>query len=139
MNILIDTNVVLDHALERHPFWEPAEDVMLLADKGVILHITANSIADIYYIMRKQAGDVEARDFLKRAFQFYEIIGVTGADCRAALALPMNDYEDALQAACARRAGCSCLVTRDAHHFAASPVPAVTPEQFLEEWENPHA
>jgi len=53
--------------------------------------------------------------------------------------LPMADYEDALQAVCARRAKCACILTRDEAHYEGAPVPAVTPERFLEEWSASHA
>jgi len=101
-----------------------------------MLQITASAVTDIYYIMRKQIGDQATREFLKNAFQLFQVLDVTEADCRNALMLPMQDYEDALQAVCARRAKCSYIITRDAQHYEGSPVPVTTPAQFLEEWES---
>ena len=137
MDILIDTNVIIDYADERVPFADAAQRVMTLGEtKRVRLCATANTVTDIYYIHRKYVGSDAAREFLKVLFDVFYILPVTGEDCHAALALPMSDYEDSLQAACARSAECACIVTRDIHHFAGSPVPALTPEQFLEEWEH---
>lgn len=133
MNILIDTNVVLDHALERGPFWEAAENIMALDEAQFTLHITSSAVTDIYYIMRRIVGDAVTRDYLSCAFDLFDILDVTASDCRTALMLPMKDYEDALQAICARRAKCSYIITRDEHHYEGAPVPAVTPERFLEE------
>ena len=133
MKVLIDTNVILDQGLAREPFWEAAENLFRLAKKGLVLQITASAITDIYYIMCKQQGSRAARQYLKHMFLLFDILDVTGADCRTALMLPMKDYEDALQAVCARRAKCSYIITRDVRHYEGVPVPAVTPEQFLEE------
>jgi len=138
MNILIDTNVILDHALERKSFWEAAERLLLLEDPNLVLQLTSSAVTDIYYIMRKIAGDAATRDYLAFIFRLFDILDVTGADCRTALMLPMKDYEDALQAVCARRAKCSYIITRDEHHYEGAPVPAVTPERFLEEWGAAH-
>ena len=134
MNILIDTNVVLDHALEREPFWEAAERVLTLDETQVTLQITASAVTDIYYIMGRLVGDAATRGYLANAFDMFDILDVTGADCRTALMLPMKDFEDALQAICARKAKCSYIITRDEQHYEGAPVPAVTPEKFLEEW-----
>jgi len=133
MNVLIDTNVVLDQGLAREPFWESAENLFRLAKKGLVLQISSSAITDIYYLMRKQRGDHATRQYLKHLFLLFDILDVTDADCRTALMLPMADYEDALQAVCARRAKCSYIITRDEQHYESAPVPAVTPERFLEE------
>ena len=139
MNVLIDTNVVLDHGLRRPPFWERAIRLFRLAKEGLELQITSSAVTDIYYIMRKQSNDQTTRKYLGYAFQTFELLDVTAADCRTALMLPMPDYEDALQAVCARRAKCSYIITRDAAHYEGAPVPAISPEQFLEEWNAAHA
>jgi len=138
MNILIDTNVVLDHALRREPFWKAAYDVLALDAAQLTLQITSSAVTDIYYIMCKSVGDAATRDFLAIIFNLFQILDVTAADCRTALMLPMPDYEDALQAVCARRAKCTYLITRDEAHYEGAPVPAVTPERFLEEWSASH-
>jgi len=139
MNVLIDTNVVLDQGLNRMPFDQFAEDVFMLAREGLVLQLTSSAVTDIYYIMSKQTGDLATREYLLHLFGVFDILDVTGADCRTALMLPMADYEDALQAVCARRAKCSYIITRDGQHYGGTPVPAVTPEKFLEEWSAAHA
>jgi hypothetical protein len=40
----------------------------------------------------------------------------------------MNDFEDAVQAACAERIGADYIVTRNLKDFAKSPVQAILPE-----------
>lgn len=45
--------------------------------------------------------------------------------------LPISDFEDAVVAAVAEASGCRYIVTRNNKDFTGSPVPAVTPTQFL--------
>ena len=139
MNILIDTNVVLDHTLKREPFASAAYKVLALDEARFTFHMTASAVTDMHYIMRKLVGETATRQHLTSIFDLFDILDVTVTDCRAALALPMDDYEDALQAICARRAKCAYIITRNEKHYEGSPVPAITPEQFLAEWDNRHA
>jgi predicted nucleic acid-binding protein len=36
VRVLLDTNIIVDDALEREPFWEESEEVLLLAEQGKI-------------------------------------------------------------------------------------------------------
>jgi hypothetical protein len=42
-----------------------------------------------------------------------------------------DDIEDCLQAECAASVGADYIITRNTKDFIASPVPAITPEDFL--------
>jgi hypothetical protein len=46
--------------------------------------------------------------------------------------LPLGDFEDALVASVAEATGSDYIVTRNVSDFAGSPVPALTPTEFLE-------
>jgi len=60
MNVLIDTNVVLDHLVKREPFYENAERIRLLSERGFInSYISASAVTDIYYIANKELNDKE--------------------------------------------------------------------------------
>jgi len=49
----------------------------------------------------------------------------------AARALGFTDYEDAVVAVAAKKAKCAYIITRNTRDFANSPVPALTPGEFL--------
>ena len=54
MNILIDTNIVLDFLLKRDPYIINAESIFKACKEfRVYGFIAAHSIPDIFYIMRK--------------------------------------------------------------------------------------
>ncbi len=57
MNILIDTNVLLNIILNRAPFAEFSEQVFVAAKFAAIdLFMSATTITYLYYIARKEKG-----------------------------------------------------------------------------------
>lgn len=68
---------------------------------------------------------------LDAVFGLFEPMDNAPSDCRLAYESGMKDYEDALIAHAAHRHGIDLIVTRDKKGFAASPVPAMTPTEFL--------
>jgi len=133
MNVLIDTNVVLDVLGNREPFIQhSAAILMLAAQQKLSASITANTITDIYYLTKKYISD---REDIKRTIlgliEVLDVIDVTRSDCIKAFELSMTDYEDALLAQCAKRTKSAYIITRNIKDFSASPVKAITPEDFL--------
>ncbi|MDF9408095.1 PIN domain-containing protein [Pelotomaculum isophthalicicum JI] len=136
MNVLIDTNVILDALVSRAPFNESAEKLFFLtAENKITACITANSVTDIYYLLHKHLHDnTQCRQALLKLFTLFKILDVTGSDCEKALEMPMPDYEDALLAACAKRGKVDCIITRNQKDFSVSPVKALSPEDFLKNY-----
>ena len=47
MKILLDTNIIVDVALERQPYFRQSEQVLLLADQSKIIgYISATTLSD---------------------------------------------------------------------------------------------
>ena len=57
---------------------------------------------------------------------------VIPADVQNALASDMPDFEDGLLACCAKRQNAKYIITRNEKDFEHSPVPALSPQIFLE-------
>jgi predicted nucleic acid-binding protein len=133
MKALIDTNVVLDALMSREPWREEAEKVLLASAEGKLEgYITASAATDVFYIVRKQlGGSSDARSAMRHLFQVVRILEVSGADCLAALDLASPDFEDALQAAAAIRAGLDCVITRDQAGFRGAGIRVVKPSEAL--------
>lgn len=133
MKVVIDTNVILDTLARREPFFEQSQAAMqMVAEGAVIGAVTANSISDIYYILRKHLDGDSIRAALRGLMELLEVLNVGEAECLAALDLPMGDYEDALVACCAQTWKADFVITRNIKDFIASPVRAVLPETFIE-------
>ncbi|HBU11806.1 MAG TPA: DNA-binding protein [Clostridiales bacterium] len=133
MKLLIDTNVILDACLSRAPWNESAEKIILAcAEEKAIGCITASSITDIYYILRKTLQSSEqAKQAILKILAIFDVLDVTGLDCEKAFELPIPDYEDALLAHCAKRHKVEWIVTRNPKDFEGSPVKIINPGEVL--------
>ena len=140
MKILLDTNIVVDVLQKREPMFEYGEKIFLaIASKQIEGYITSKQVADIHFFSRKQfAGqenvDQKARKIIADIFLLFSIIDTLAHDCKNAMNIHNNDYEDAIMIASAIRAGMDCIVTRDAKHFKHSPIPIFTSSEFAKQF-----
>jgi predicted nucleic acid-binding protein len=132
MNILIDTNVLLDILLKREPHFSGAYEALKKAlDNNDACMISAAAITDIYYVLQKGLQDREkARESLAALLKLVNIADVTALDIQTALTLSMPDFEDAVVSSVAARYTADYIMTRYTKDFNDSPVPVITPEQF---------
>ena len=67
MKVLIDTNVILDVLCSRQAFLDASEKVFKLCEvKKLTGYISALSIPNIVYIMRKELGPGKIREILNK-------------------------------------------------------------------------
>ena len=128
MKIFIDLNIILDYLEDRPPFADAAENV--IADKGNQLFVSAHMVTTAFYLMRGLGIEAQnaALDFI---FDNFTVVPCDKPTLISARALEFADYEDAVAAAAAQKAKCSYIITRNKRDFAKSPVPALTPGEFL--------
>lgn len=132
MKVLIDTNIVLDIALNRKPFVEHAALIWRLAEQRVITACLSNtSITDIFYIVRKHAGQDKAREFIADVLDTFRLADIDEAGFREALKSGMNDFEDAVQYVICTRNNCNVLATRNKADYGSRPN-VLDPEELLE-------
>lgn len=134
MNVLIDTNVVLDDILSRGTNVEAARKISFFIANGFINgYLTANCLTDIFYVVSKKRDEKTARKVIGNLLITFMVVSVDGEDCRKALVLPMGDFEDALVVVCAEKANLNYIVTNDKGFLSSSDlgVPAITPGDLL--------
>ena len=133
MRALIDTCVILDALLEREPFREAAQEIVLAsANRMFDGFLTAKSVLDLYYLLHRHThSDAESRRLLSGILTLFELLDTSGSDCRRALSSQLSDYEDAVMAQTALRAGMDCIVTRNVRDYKSAPLPVHTPSEFL--------
>jgi predicted nucleic acid-binding protein len=132
MTIVFDTNVILDALLERKPFHAEAEQLLTACVGKHVGCFTANGMADIFYVLAKSIGAVQAKQAVRKLMELLVVIAVNAEDCVNALDLPMNDFEDALVSVCAMRYGAECVVSRDnAFINANGPIHVMPPAELL--------
>lgn len=132
MKILVDTNILLDVAQQRAPFLADSDGAL----KWCETHpghgfIAWHSISNVYFILEKHVSDTFARQFITTMLDILDVAETGTASAKHALALPMADFEDAMQCAAAVHAGVDFIVTRDIGDYAGSVLPAILPADFL--------
>ena len=128
MRVLVDTDVLLDVALEREPHAAQSAAVLRWVEAGGEAAVAWHTLANCAYLLK---GD--GRPFLSRLLRLVEVVPAGTADARRALELPMADLEDAFQAAAAFAWNADAIVTRNIADYRRSPVPALTPSAFLKQ------
>jgi len=132
--VFFDTNVLLDHLLDREPFADAATGLWSLAERREIVGCIASvSIHFVYYVVRHEANERTARRAVKGLRDVFEIVEVDAQIVHQAIDANFPDLEDAIQHACAVRAEATHLVTRDQTGFRGAAVPVVSPDAYLRE------
>ena len=133
MKVLIDTNIALDLMTSRQEFQVEAAKVFALCTGGLAEgFFTANSVCDLHYVLHRHFHDEKrTRSALETWLNLVGILEVSGDDCMKALNSKTADYEDAVIQQTAARSGCDYIVTRDLRDFEFSPVPAISPGEFV--------
>ncbi len=128
MKVLLDTDILLDVALNRPQFYDASARVLAWAESEPGQAAVAwHSLSNLAYLVRP-----DARPLLRDLLQFVEVAPVATDSARLATEMPLGDFEDALQVASALAFGASYLITRNMGHYKRSAIPALSPAQFLE-------
>lgn len=131
MSILIDTNVMLDIALRREPFFQTSALALAKARRAGPTHLCAISVTTLHYFLRKSLGESGARAFLGDCLKAMPVAEVTQNTLALALPSAMRDFEDAVIAHAALQGKLKLILTRNPADFVQSPVQAVTPDAYL--------
>ncbi len=122
MILLIDSDVLLDVALDRQPYSEPASELPDVLEQGAgDAFIAWHTVSNFHYLVSPHRGKEAAKSFLLELVLHY------------AAGLQMKDFEDALQVAAAASYGAEAIATRNIRDYVNSPIRAVRPEEILRE------
>ncbi len=133
MKILIDTNIIVDVALIRQPFFDDSDRILVFSEQGSLQgYISAATFGDLYYLLRKSRGKDWTLRFLRRLATFCQIATVDDAVIRQALAGDFKDFEDAIQYNAAIASQIDGIVTRNPTDFVNTVIPIFTPQKLIE-------
>lgn len=138
MNLLIDTDVLIDVALDRQPFSEKAACLLEMLETGTAHQgfVAWHSLANFYYLVSANKDRHLARDFIRELLVFVQVAPTGTQQARDALSLRMSDFEDALQVAAGLACQARYIVTRNIKHYRKLPILALTPAKLLLEINN---
>ncbi len=132
MRLVLDTNVILDVLADREPFAEDAAAVLSLIETGQAQgFIAAHTATTLFYLLHKELGLKRAKKALMDLLKVVDVVPVDHDRLLQALAMNWDDFEDAVQAACAAKIEGDYLITRNQDDFAGAEVPILSPPEFL--------
>ena len=133
MKITVDLNVLLDVAQNRLPHYHASEEVLHRARAGECEAVfPGHAITTLHYILEKWSSTQLANQTIDGLLADFIIHSSDKTNFHRARQLQLKDFEDAVVASVAEATGSNHIVTRNVADFAGSPVPAMTPTEFLE-------
>ena len=133
MKVLVDTNVALDILLKRRDYTSAFFVLKLAEEKIISGYISASAITDIFFLSKNDLGKKPAKKALKDLLQVFKPATVTDGHIFQALNLDWNDFEDSVQFVVGESLAVDYIVTRNVQDYTSGSIPAVTPEQFIED------
>ena len=116
-----DTNFILDVFCNRPDFLENSLKIWKLCEvKKIEGHISALSIPNIVYILRKELTPQKTMEIISRLMTIFEVAELRSSDLKNAAEMCLNDYEDAVQMCFAKRIKASYIGTRNVRDFIES-------------------
>lgn len=130
--VFVDADIVLDLLCKREPFYPYAAELFTKADNGLLVLVTTSVVlANVFYILRKAAGGVKARQYMRKLRILVGVLPVGEKIVDLALNSEFADFEDAIQCFAAREQGVETLLTRNVKDYKARGVLVQTPEEYL--------
>ena len=132
MRVFLDTNVVLDVALQRSPFAADSQRVLEICNEpGNSGYIAWHTLATGYYLLAKSLDHSTANSFFLDLLDQVDVGPVSTSMAKRAFVSGLKDSEDALQLVVAESLNADVIITRNEKDFAGSGISVVTPEEFV--------
>lgn len=132
MNVLIDTNIVLDVLMKREPHFDASATVLQLCQTEITGNIAAYQVRDLVFLLKKAGHSRESvLETIKSILNVLGLVSAEPSDVRFALDAPIKDFEDALLASVAQTHQLKYIVTRNTKDFKHAQVVAIEPQEFV--------
>lgn len=137
MRVLLDANVLLD-CLVLEASGQPragkaaSDQVLTLCDTGVHYGLVAwHTLPIVAYYHGKQHAEQDTAAMMDSLLAMLEVPAVGHTNAASWRSHGTDDFEDALQVACAMAGLADVLITRNTQDFNGSAITVMTPEEFL--------
>lgn len=133
MNLLIDTNVILNMVFKRNGFEDAVQLFKKIKGTNNNAFITASSVTDLFYIIRKEMHDTnKTYNVMTNVFKLVEILGVTEDDIMLAFEQKWKDFEDCVQYTTAKNNRIDYIVTANCKDYEDTSLSVVLPKECIE-------
>lgn len=137
MKVLIDTNVILDVLCNRKMFVEDSLKIFKLSEtKQIDGYISALSIANIIYKMRKEVSNMNIKKIIDMLSHIFNIIELNEQDLMEACNLQFNDYEDGIHCNQASKILADYIITRNIKDYKNSVIKPISPSELTRQFFN---
>ena len=131
--LFVDSDVVIDYFTDRAPHANSASELFELNEQGHIkLYLSAVSINNIYYIVRRFLGHKKTIKVVELLTEMTEIIGTNKEEILQALQNNFSDFEDSIQYSTALNIrDLDAIITRNIKDYKHSSIAVMTALDFL--------
>ncbi len=118
MKIFLDANIIIDFLDEKREAHNLAKSFLIQAiERGDEILISEDILTTVYYVCQKAVAHKKLLDFLETLVEEFDIVSFGKQNIQKAIGLCRKnknfDFEDALQAVCAKNKQCDLIVTND--------------------------
>ena len=133
MKLLIDTNVILDMVLNRSGCNISMELFRKVKEIRAGAYITAASVTDIFYIIRKETHDTRRLYVvMDNIFRLVSVLSVTEQDIKEAFGKKWKDFEDCVQYTTGKNNRIDYIITVNHKDYEDDLLPVITPAAWIE-------
>ncbi len=130
MRLLLDINIILDVVFRRPG--EPVSSAQIATcGRQNQAWLAWHSVVTLAYLIDRQDNADSAIKVIDDLLNWAQVATVGHADALKALAMPMRDFEDALQVTAALACNATNIITRNGRDYVGTAVPANSPEELL--------
>lgn len=132
MKLLIDTNVILDMVFHRKGCDDTMRLFRKIKDNGYGAYITASSVTDLFYVIRKVLHDTEQTyAVMENIFKLVAVFSVSEKDIMDAFGQRWKDFEDCVQYITGKNSGADYIITVNRKDYETASLPVRTPAEWL--------
>ena len=132
MKLLIDGNIILDVLQKREPHYEDSAKIWKMCETDLAEgYVSVLTFANLVYVMRKELDAETINEVFKKLSLIVTFEDMSVSDISTAAGMQWDDFEDAIQAATAKRIRADHIITRNVKDFRKCEVMAFTPAEFL--------
>lgn len=134
MILLVDTDILIDVALDRMPYAESSSALLdRLEQTPGTAFVAWHTLSNFYYLVAPTRGPDDTKSFLEELTKFVSVAPTTTTSFRYAVQLVMKDFEDAMQVAAAMACDAEVIATRNLRDYVNAPIKPCTPSSLLQE------
>lgn len=139
MKVMLDANVLVDICGKTKEFENSfvALDICLLRNDTPCMLACMASTVDYVVHARKYLPKKDSAKAVGNLTQLLDVLDVADVDVKKAAHDPLGDFEDAVIAFASERHDVDLILSRDKKGFKGSPVPVMTPQDFVLQFKPP--